>query len=432
VSGGGERLWREPWVAHVSVEAARIEHAAMTALAGRPPDAAARQAATAIEQFLAATRKAIRSRGLGVRGPFDRWRGISIELAYRNLHAARVGLVDLLPASECDALIPSVIARAEVCLQPEELRRMRLDSLAQEHGERRRVALKYAMRAGLEASDQLYTRIRGFRNILLSAAALIALFVGGLVLIVSRSPASMPLCFQPSITVLQSTASGITRTVCPSGEDREPLGPPQTRRRPEPGDVRIVAGLGLLGGALAAAFAIRKIKGTSTPYDVPIAIALLKVPSGALTAVAGILLLGGGFVPGLSELDSQRQILAYALVFGYAQQLATRFIDDRAQTILGSVPGKPSDAERTPTQPGPSTVPPSQPGPGTVPPSQPGPGTVPPSPSGPGTVPPSRPGPATVPPSSSGRGTVPPSPPVPDAGSSSVGGPQKPASAASS
>ncbi len=105
----------------------------------------------------------------------------------------------------------------------------------------------------------------------------------------------------------------------------------------------IVAGLGLLGGALGAAFAIRKLRGSSTPYDVPTALALLKVPSGALTAVAGVLLLGGGFVPGLSELDSQRQILAYALVFGYAQQLATRFIDDRAQSILQSVPSK--DAE---------------------------------------------------------------------------------------
>jgi hypothetical protein len=336
----GERLWREPWVAHVSVEAGRIENATVMALAGRTADAATGQAATAIEEFLTTARKAIRSRGLGVRGPFDRWRGTSIELAYRNLHAARVVLVDLLPGPECDALVPSVVARAEECLPAGELRRLRLDDLAQAHGEHRRAVLKYAMRAGLEASDQLYTRIRGFRNILLSAAALIALFIGGLVLIVSRSPSSMPLCFEPSITEVQSTAGGITRTVCPGGADREPLGPAADRQRPEPGDVRIVAGLGLLGGALAAAFAIRKIKGTSTPYDVPIAIALLKVPSGALTAVAGILLLGGGFVPGLSELDSQRQILAYALVFGYAQQLATRFIDDRAHTILNSVPSK--------------------------------------------------------------------------------------------
>jgi hypothetical protein len=39
---------------------------------------------------------------------------------------------------------------------------------------------------------------------------------------------------------------------------------------------------------------------SAAPYDVPLALALLKVPTGALTAIAGILLLGGGFVPGLS------------------------------------------------------------------------------------------------------------------------------------
>jgi hypothetical protein len=39
-------------------------------------------------------------------------------------------------------------------------------------------------------------------------------------------------------------------------------------------------------------------------------------------------------------LDTQRQILAYALVFGYAQQLATRFLDERATTLLAEVPSK--------------------------------------------------------------------------------------------
>jgi hypothetical protein len=82
------------------------------------------------------------------------------------------------------------------------------------------------------------------------------------------------------------------------------------------------------------------------------------VPSGSLTAVAGILLLGGGFVPGLSELDTQRQILAYSLLFGYAQQLGTRLIDDRAQAILNSLPSK--DPEAKQPQPAPRTAP-SQP-----------------------------------------------------------------------
>ena len=110
--------------------------------------------------------------------------------------------------------------------------------------------------------------------------------------------------------------------------------------QPSGADVWIIAGLGLLGGGLASAVSVRKIASSAAPYDVPLALALLKVPTGALTALAGILLLGGGFVPGLSELDTQRQILAYALVFGYAQQLATRFLDERATTLLAEVPSK--------------------------------------------------------------------------------------------
>ena len=91
--------------------------------------------------------------------------------------------------------------------------------------------------------------------------------------------------------------------------------------------------MGLLGGSLAAAISIRKARGTSTPYDIPVVLATLKVPTGALTAVVGLIAIRGNFVPGLSALDSQEQILAYALVLGYAQQLATGFLDRKAQTL---------------------------------------------------------------------------------------------------
>ena len=133
--------------------------------------------------------------------------------------------------------------------------------------------------------------------------------------------------------------------MCPSG-----AGQPTSA-----GDVLIVAGLGAFGGGLAALLAIRNLRGTSTPYSLPVALAVLKVPSGALTAVAGLLLLGGGFAPGFSDLDSQRQILAYALVFGYAQQLATRLVDDRAQLVLNRVPSKDPEGKQ------PDPVPPPAP-----------------------------------------------------------------------
>jgi hypothetical protein len=57
----------------------------------------------------------------------------------------------------------------------------------------------------------------------------------------------------------------------------------------------------------------------------------------------------GGFVPGLSALDTSAQILAWALVFGYAQQVFTRFVDRQANTVLDS-PGS-SEPQPTPKDP---------------------------------------------------------------------------------
>jgi hypothetical protein len=111
----------------------------------------------------------------------------------------------------------------------------------------------------------------------------------------------------------------------------------------------VVALMGLLGGALAAALSIRNLRGTSTPYDVPVALATLKVPLGAFTAIVGLVAIQGEFVPGLSALDSQEQILAYALILGFGQQVFTRTLDRKAQDLLEALPSK--DATSTPVQP---------------------------------------------------------------------------------
>jgi hypothetical protein len=63
----------------------------------------------------------------------------------------------------------------------------------------------------------------------------------------------------------------------------------------------------------------------------PLASAVLKLPTGALSAFLGLLLIRGAFVPGLSDLDSRAQVLAWAAAFGAAHHLVTRLVDDRAQ-----------------------------------------------------------------------------------------------------
>jgi hypothetical protein len=87
-----------------------------------------------------------------------------------------------------------------------------------------------------------------------------------------------------------------------------------------------------------------------------VGLAFFKLPAGALTAIAGLVLIKGDFVPGFSQLDSQGQILAYAIAFGVAQHLVTRFVDQRADDVLSNLPTKEHPAVK-PKQAGQATQP---------------------------------------------------------------------------
>jgi hypothetical protein len=330
------------WPRQVKVEITRIEHRLQIALINNK-SAYTKAVGNAIRAHLRDAEDVIRPRNVFARrlGLVDWYRGTSIEQAYRSLHAARVFLVELVADEDVDALVPGVLARVQSCLPATDPQRIELEKLPRVDQKTKRAKLVRALERGYAASDEAHAHIRRFRNVLLCTAALIAFFTMLLVFQVAQHPAAVPLCFHPDITtaqaaMLQHQPAVSSRVVCPSGEQILGGSPLQ----PSGPDVWIVAGLGLLGGGLASAVSVRKVVRSAAPYDVPLALALLKVPTGALTAVTGILLLGGGFVPGFSELDTQRQILAYALIFGYAQQLATRYLDDRATNLLAEVPGK--------------------------------------------------------------------------------------------
>jgi hypothetical protein len=196
-----------------------------------------------------------------------------------------------------------------------------------------------ASSAGLR--EQL--RVRSFRNVLIVTAVVMMLIAVGLAVLGWFSSTVVPLCFQPE-------QGGQTVVVCPTGQSGtvptgSEDGPAQPRidalvqETVRPEDTLIVEALGLIAAAVAAAAAVRRIRGSSEPHGLPVALAALKLPTGAVTAVLGLLLMRGGFVPGLSALDTSSQILAWAIVFGYAQQLFTRFVDQQADTVLDRVRG---------------------------------------------------------------------------------------------
>jgi hypothetical protein len=318
--------------------------------------------------------------------------GAGVEGAFTNLHAAQVMLVNMYSEEDIKANIPAVLERLQQCL-PETDRRLlkakaALDPEVNSTGKRRwngrsngrqvvpiarnhranhdrtndtlaqrRAVLRDAMQVGYEAQDELYAQVRNFRNILSTGTVVLTLLVMAVCIVGAWRPGAIPLCFQPSNTAGTSPPSTTAGTsappttagtsTAPTTEGESFVCPSTTgfTARPTGGDVAVVALMGLLGGALSATYTIQKQRGTSTPYGVPVALALLKLPAGALTAITGLVLLYGNFIPGLSELDSQGQILAYGVVLGIAQHLVTRFVDQKAETVLGSVPSK----ERSPT-----------------------------------------------------------------------------------
>ncbi len=284
------------------------------------------------------------------------WRGTLVDVAFHNLHSARAQMVDLMDEAELRAEVPVALARARRVLRRDDARLVAAERWPAELNgpgpvDRIRPGLRRLIDDSYEQLDLEHARLRNFRNVVLISAMCVFVLVVIAVVVVSRRPDWIPLCFPNE----ETTAEGVSRVVglnCPTraGAGVVPVG----------ADVVVVAMLGSLGGAMSAALSVRHLKGTSTPYDVPVALAFLKIPLGAFTAILALVAIQGKFVPGLSVLDSQGQILAYALVFGFAQQAFTRLIDRKAQDLLEGLPG---GETTTPTQQSspPPVVPPAPP-----------------------------------------------------------------------
>jgi hypothetical protein len=362
-----QRPWGAPWRAHVLATADALQHQleALPAAATPTEHELRRSIEQAIQHHLAIARQAAwpeNDKRLPVGQQFlDWWTGAPIAAAYVNLHEAEIALAQLLPGDQIKAQIPEALARLQTMDVTDPRRRAAETQLASNlSGNQLRAAFQSAVRIGLELKDQQHDRLRGFRNVVLATTAGLTVLVVAVCLVGAWKPDALPLCFgpPPATTAGQPPPpiQGPPGVACPS-EERPPTPGTQPRRLPAPGDVTLVTLLGMLGGGLSTALAIRGLQGTSTPYDVPVALSLLKLPSGALTALVGLLFIRGQFIPGLSQLDNQPQILAYAFLFGISQQLFTRLVDQQAQDILGKVPSKepvsvkpePSPAE-APTQ----------------------------------------------------------------------------------
>jgi hypothetical protein len=270
--------------------------------------------------------------------------GAQIQGATYVLDAAEVNLYRLAHLPFLTDNLPEIIAEAAEVLPATDRRLVLLTELSDKvkHsalGEQDRGAIVAAVRGAKRATLQAEAKVRAFRNVLLYGTMLAALVTFAFAVVGILRPSTIPLCqTNPTAESLQ--------IICPAS------GP-----QPQSADILIVLFAGLLGATISVVFSLRKVRGTADPYSVPLAAALLKLPTGALTAALGLLLIRGGFVPGFTGLDSSAQIIAWAVIFGYSQELFTSFVDRQAQAVLAAAPTPTTAAPAPdPKQPAPPSL----------------------------------------------------------------------------
>lgn len=270
------------------------------------------------------------------------WNGANTEAAYRNLHYAEACIAHLYSPDDIRVELPDAVRRANGALAVDDPTRLSA-AQALTSSRRREDNLSYTAAQlsmlivlGHEAADRQRARLRTFRNVLLTAVAIASLLATAIALLGILAPEWMPLCFTQ--TALPPNPTDVA-VACPTGQStvNEP------RRTPGPADPLLLILMGAVGGALSALVFIRGLHANSTPYNVAVPLAMLKIPTGALVAVVGTLLLAGDFVPGFSAVDRQPQVLAYALLFGFAQQMITRAADQRAKGLIANLPTRTND-----------------------------------------------------------------------------------------
>jgi hypothetical protein len=307
----------------------------------------------AVQQHIIAAREAARQKN-----PFRLSRSSSFVRAMGNLDAAEAQLLNFAPVAYILGQMPSLLNHIRRHLTVGDPRRQEFERIAKTIGanrtdsllekeyegtvEKERGKIVAAVRGASSAALREELRVASFRNVLVVTTVVMMLLAVGVAIMGFVFPTVVSLCFQPEI-------GGQTWVVCPTaqsvlGSAGEP-GPTISHlndvvaKTVNRADLLVIETIGLTAAALAAAAAMRGIRGSSEPYGLPVVLAALKLPTEAITAFLGLLLMRGQFVPGLSALDTSAQIVAWAVIFGYAQQLFTHFVDQQAHTVLDAVRG---------------------------------------------------------------------------------------------
>ena len=229
------------------------------------------------------------------------WNGVDVEATWVRIHAIDAAVIRLAKPQLVKAKLPGIIADGAELLGIDHPRVAALRDYAEqpEWDGHARESIAHSVKAVYEVSDSENVRLRSFRNLLLGGTLALAMIAIGLAFVDIASPSSLRL----SAAMTSSGASS------PSG-------------------------------TLVGALSLRRMQGTSTAYAVPMATMLLKLPAGALTAVARLLMIKAGIAGSVVTTSTDANVMGYALLLGASQQGLTGLIDRQAQKVLNGVSSK--------------------------------------------------------------------------------------------
>ncbi|WFB10919.1 hypothetical protein LRS74_30655 [Streptomyces sp. LX-29] len=344
VAGLGKSSWCQRYSAHIAAQQAQVN--AMRKAGLSPSDTAI---ADKIDTQLRAARAAVESHDWR-----SRFTGSQPDRALANINEVEVQLLRLAPRRGLAWFSAGVVAQAEQHLRPDDWRLVALRAeLRRTNGRLTPGARELAARtldAANHAENIERARVRSFSNILMLSVFVMSVLTTLFVVwgFVDVNGVAVKMCFTPE--------PGKTLE-CPIGHEANGS------------DVLLVAFAGALAAAFAGALSLRNLQGTGAPYQIPMMLLLLRLPVGALSAIIGILLIGGQFVPGLKALDTSPQIVAWALAFGILQETVTRLVDQQGKTVLANIRGSGKEFEEQPVTTGSAPAP--QPAKTAVPPPKP-------------------------------------------------------------
>lgn len=308
--------------------------------------------ADSVEKQLDQAERVVTSRGAGL----SLITGADVQAAREYIDAAETNLLRLSPGNHLRSLLPNLLIEARSHLDANDLRLKALAKIEEDAAtltDSQRLFIVAVAEATHTAAHQEQTRVRGFRNVILGVTAVVFAVAALVAVLGYINPIAFPLCFLPE-------QAGQAIVVCPS-QQSAPFSIAQLasgeatsvqdiedaiRATVTRFDVVLVQFFGVLGATISAASSLRNIRASADPFSLGVALALLKLPTGALTAFLGITFIRSGVVPGLSALDSSAQIVAWAITLGYSQQLFTRFVDQQGQQILQQAEALPTRSSR--------------------------------------------------------------------------------------